>query len=85
MVCYQTQAGTEEAKRDARVKHFVLFDAPGDLGAKLKSKHPKLGWVPDLEGHPTLPFSIAARLILQVVAERDDRATGLLTGFLGIS
>ena len=58
MVRYQSFGGTTIAQRDARGKHYVLFDLPADKGTELKDKQPDLGWVPDMEGHPTLPWSV---------------------------
>ena len=43
--------------------------------------YPELGWAASIEGHPTLPYSIAARLILRVGAERDERDAGLFESF----
>ena len=59
MVCYQVANGNANAQRKARVKHFVLLDRPDDQGRKLKTTFPELGWVPDVDGHPTLPWSVA--------------------------
>ena len=42
-------------------KHYVLFDLPADKGLELKTNQPSLGsWVPDIDGHPALPFSSAS-------------------------
>ena len=62
MVCFQDANGTAaQQTRIARGKHYVLFDLPADKGLELKNKQPSLGWVTDINGHPTLPFSIAQR------------------------
>eukprot|EP00966_Prymnesium_polylepis_P231607 5358450-Prymnesium_polylepis.1 len=85
MVCFQAAHGNDDAQRAARGKHFVLFDLPADKGALLKLAQPDLGWAADLgadlDGHPALPFSVACRLILQVLAERDEREQGLFAQF----
>ena len=70
MVCFQDANGTAAQTRTARGKHYVLFDLPADKGLELKTKQPSLGWVTDINGHPALPFSIAARLILPVHIDR---------------
>ena len=82
MVRYATAAGNAAAARNARGKHFVIFDAPGDKGPELKKKQPDLGWAEDIEGHPTLPFSVAARLLLPPVVVRDDRGASLFSHFV---
>ena len=81
MVCYQVSAGNDAAKRAARGKHYVCFNLASDKGSELKAAHPLLKWVADLDGHPTLPFSVACRLILPLYAEVDRRDTGLLVEF----
>ena len=81
MVCYQVSAGNDAAKRAARGKHYVCFNLASDKGSELKAAHPLLKWVADLDGHPTLPFSVACRLILPLYAEVDQRDAGLLVAF----
>ena len=81
MVCYQTKSGNANAQRTARAAHFVLLDRPEDLGAKLKASYPDIGWAPDTDGHPTLPFSVGCKLILRAGAERDNRDTLLFAEF----
>ena len=71
MVRYLDVAGNANAQRNARGKHFVQFDLAIDKGAELKTLQPDLGWVPDQDGHPTLPFSIAARLLFDLVMMND--------------
>ena len=39
-------------------------------------------WAEDIEGHPTLPFSVAARLLLPPVVVRDDRGASLFSQFV---
>ena len=57
--------------RTARGKHYVIFDLPADKGLELlKTKQPSLSWASDINGHPALPYSIAARLILPVHTDR---------------
>ena len=64
---YATVAGANDAaRRNARNKHAVLFNLAADHGALLKAAFPDIGWLPDQEGHPCLPFSVAARLCLSV-------------------
>ena len=46
MVRFQAASGNNAAKLAARGKHYVLFDEPADLGAKLKETYPDLGWAP---------------------------------------
>ena len=70
MVCFQDANGSAAQVRTARGKHYVIFDLPADKGLELKTKQPSLGWVTDINGHPALPFSIAARLILPVHIDR---------------
>ena len=82
MVCYQTKSGNANAQRTARASHFVLLDRPEDLGAKLKASYPDIGWAPDTDGHPTLPFSVGCKLILRAGAERDNRDALLFAEFL---
>ena len=81
MVCFQDANGSAAQIRNARGKHYVLFDLPADKGLELKTNQPSLGWVPDIGGHPALPFSIAARLILPVHSERDDPSSPLFAEF----
>ena len=81
MVCFQDATGNATQVRTARGKHYVLFDLPADKGQELKDSQPSLGWVPDINGHPTLPFSVAARLILPVHTDRDNPNTGLLAEY----
>ena len=81
MVCYQTKSGNANAQRTARASHFVLLDRPEDLGAKLKASYPDIGWAPDTDGHPTLPFSVGCKLILRAGAERDNRDALLFAEF----
>ena len=50
-------------------------------GVELKAAYPDLGWATTLDNHPTLPFSVAARLILPVYAERIGREEKLLGAF----
>ena len=78
---FQASAGDAAANLTARGKHYVLFDLPADKGDELKLAYPELGWAASIEGHPTLPYSIAARLILRVGAERDNRDAGLFESF----
>ena len=80
MVCFQAYGGAGDAQRAARGKHYVLFDLPTDKGVEFKAKQPDMGWVSDIEGHPALPFSVAARIILPMYAERDERDVGLFAG-----
>ena len=58
-----------------------VLDRPEDLGAKLKASYPDIGWAPDTDGHPTLPFSVGCKLILRAGAERDNRDTLLFAEF----
>ena len=81
MVCFQDANGTAAQTRTARGKYYVLFDLPADKGLELKNKQPSLGWVTDINGHPTLPFSIAARLILPVHIDRANPGTKLLAEY----
>ena len=81
MVRYQDARGNAVVQRNARGKHFILFDLPADKGADLKSKQPNLGWATDKEGHASLPYSVGARLIMQAYAERDARGTLLFDEF----
>ena len=81
MVRYQAATGNANAKRNTRAKHYVLFDKPEDKGAKLKAAYPDLGWVTDIDGHPTLPFSVAARLILPTGAVQTRRDVLLFEEF----
>ena len=81
MVCYQTKSGNANAQRTARASHFVLLDRPEDLGAKLKASYPDIGWAPDTDGHPSLPFSVGCKLILRAGAERDNRDALLFAEF----
>ena len=81
MVRYQGARGAAVTQRDARGKHFILFDLPGDKGAELKRKQPNLGWATDKEGHASLPYSVGARLIMQTYAERTGRGTPLFDEF----
>ena len=39
MVRFMTANGSNAVKLAARVKHYVLFDDPADLGAKLKESY----------------------------------------------
>ena len=39
MVCYANAGGNANARRTARAKHYVLFDRPEDLSAKLRPRH----------------------------------------------
>ena len=79
MVCYANAGGNANARRTARAKHYVLFDRPEDLSAKLRPRH-KLGWT-TVNGHDALPFSVAARLILQLMAEQDHRDVQVFAEF----
>ena len=81
MVRYLDVTGNANAQRNARGKHFVQFDLAANKGTELKALQPNLGWVPEQDGHPTLPFSIAARLILTIYAERDNRGAALFDEF----
>ena len=69
MVRYQVANGNAAARLATRDKHFILFDSPADKGAEFKAAFPDIGWAASIDGHPTLPFSIGARLTLQVAAE----------------
>ena len=80
MVCYAVASGAPAAQITARGKHYVLFDLPADKGQEFKKAQPFLGWVADIDGHPALPFSVAARLILQVYND-EASATGLFAEF----
>ena len=61
-----TAAGATAAQaRLARAKHFVILDEAEDQGVALKQAQPSLGWAPDIDGHPTLPFSVACRVFLR--------------------
>jgi len=62
MVCFQATTGNVRAQRAFRAKHYVLFDRPADKGHDLKIAQPDLGWVTVIDGHATLPFSVASRL-----------------------
>ena len=73
MVRYQVANGNAAARLATRDKHFILFDSPADKGAEFKAAFPDIGWAASIDGHPTLPFSIGARLILQVGAEVHNR------------
>ena len=77
----QDANGTAAQIRTARGKHYVLFDLPADKGLELKNKQPSLGWVTDINGHPTLPFSIAARLILPVHIDRTNPSAKLFAEY----
>ena len=81
MVRFQAASGNVAAKLVARGKHFVLFDEPADKGAILKESYPDLGWTTSIEGHPTLPYSVAWRLFLRGGAERDRRDVLLFSEF----
>ena len=83
MVRFQVAVGDATARITTRAKHPVLFDSPADRGAELKASFPDLGWIEDIEGHPTLPFSIAARLLLPYGADNNTRDTPLFTEFPG--
>ena len=77
MVRYQAANGNAAARLATRDKHFILFDSPADKGAELKTAYPAIGWAASIEGYPTLPFSVGARLILQVGAEATHRDQAL--------
>jgi hypothetical protein len=79
MVCYANAGGNANAHRTSRAKHYVIFDRPEDLSAKLRPRH-KLGRI-TVNGHDALPFSVAARLILQLIAEQDHRDVLLFAEF----
>ena len=81
MVCFRAAAGNVAATLTARGKHYVLFNEPGDMGRALKESQPEIGWVPDTDGHPTLPYSVACKLILPLMAEKDKRETGAFEEF----
>ena len=81
MVRYQDTRGNAVQQRNARGKHFILFDLPADKGADLKKAQPSLGWVADKDGCASLPYSVGARLIMQAYAERDNRDTPLFDEF----
>ena len=81
MVRYLDVTGNANAQRNARRKHFVQFDLPADKGTELKTMQPDFGWVPEQDGHPTPPFSIAARLVLTIYAERDNHGAALFGEF----
>ena len=83
MVRFQVAVGDATARITTRAKHPVLFHSPADRGAELKASFPDLGWIEDIEGHPTLPFSIAARLLLPYGADSNTRDTPLFTEFPG--
>ena len=74
MVCYANAGGNANAHRTSRAKHYVIFDRPEDLSAKLHPRHKLgLGWI-TVNGHDALPFFVvAARLILQLMAKQDHR------------
>eukprot|EP00966_Prymnesium_polylepis_P025676 591893-Prymnesium_polylepis.1 len=81
MVCFRTAAANDAAKLIARGKHYILFNEPGDKGRPLKEAQPEIGWVADTEGHPTLPYSVACKLILPLMAEKDNREVGAFEEF----
>ena len=81
MVRYQAANGNAAARLATRDKHFILFDSPADKGAELKTAYPDIGWAASIDGHPTLPFSVGARLILQVGAETTNRDPALFAEF----
>ena len=82
MVCYAIANGSNNAVLNARGKHYVFFDKPADKGPTFKKAQPELGWCADSpEGYATLPFSVAARLILPLACERDGRDKGLFEEF----
>eukprot|EP00966_Prymnesium_polylepis_P109566 2535651-Prymnesium_polylepis.1 len=77
MVCFRAAAGNDAAKLLARGKYYVLFNEPGDKGRLVKESQPEIGWVADIpDGHPTLPYSVACKLILPLMAEKDNKETG---------
>ena len=39
MVCYQDANGNATAQRNARGKHYVVFDQPADQGQRLKTAY----------------------------------------------
>ena len=82
MVCFRAAAGNVAATLTARGKHYVLFNEPGDKGRQLKESQPEIGWVTDSpDGHPTLPYSAACKLMLPLMAEKDKRETGAFEEF----
>ena len=81
MVCFQDATGDAAQIRTARGKHYVIFDLPADKGLELNNKQPFLGWVTDINGHPALPFSIAARLILPVYVDRANPGVKLFAEY----
>ena len=81
MVCYANAGGTANAQRASRGKHYVLFNSAADNAAALKADQPNLGWVPDIQGHPTLPWSVASRLILQVHHSPDHPDEALFAAY----
>ena len=63
------------------MKHYILFDSPTDKGVELKAAQPDIGWLPDIEGFPALPFSVGCKLMLRGYAERDNRDVSLFGEF----
>jgi hypothetical protein len=79
MVRYAVANGNANTRRNARDKHFVLFDQARDNGVAIKNAFPDIGWVvPDMEDCPTLPFSVAMRLMLQCGAEQEANGKAAL-------
>ena len=58
MVRFRAAPGNADAQLVAREKHYVLFDRAQDKGALCKAAYLSLGWVPDIEGCPALPYSV---------------------------
>ena len=56
-------SGNANQQLVARAKHVVVLDAAEDQGTKLKEAQPGLGWGDDVDGYPTLPWSVVARLV----------------------
>ena len=80
MVRFVTAVGRDaNARMVARNKHYVVFDRPEDKGRELKSAQPSIGWAEDTEGYPTLPYSVAALLLLRLACEPKDRGAALHT------
>ena len=83
MVRFVTATGNAVAQRNARGKHCVVFDLPRDKGQELKRAQPDIGWFPeDVDGFPTLPYSVAARLILPPVCMPGDRGVLLFSQYV---
>ena len=81
MVRFITAAGNATAQRVSRGQHVVLFDRPENKGRELKLAHPDIGWLIDTEGHPALPYSVAALLFLRAACEPNEQDVALFAHF----